>query len=323
MTDLRVSLCRTMLFCLCLLCLFQFPVVSKTGIAPPGDQATSDRKSTHNTLAVGNSQPTVLILSTSQEAIDWLVDELSGLDVTLVTNPSSYELGDYDMVIAAGNVLQPSMKQDYRAYVHAGGNLVVTHGGPYYLAGSTNLTSISDIVGVSNYGNTSVGHIITSENYPYRLPYKAGDTIGYANAGAPQMANVSGAVDSLLYKVYWSNGTLHSYLYQAHAGKCFFFAGWDYGDEADDLFQAAVHWMLFFDELVYLDATGNQYQRILIPPDFTYHECLDSAQALGGVLATATSPEENSFLSWLAPALRNIPRWLGRGDGRGLAVVDR
>lgn len=288
----------TLTVCICLLSLFQFSMGSETDAPTSSDQASSQRKVLHNTLAVGDSQPTILILTSSQEAIDWLVNELSGLDVTLVTNPSSYEFGDYDMVIAGG--LGPSMQPLCRAYVQAGGNLVLTHGGPYYLAGSTNLTSISDIVGVSNYGNTSVGYVITSENYPYRLPYEAGDTIGYANAGAPQIANVSGALDSLLYKVYWSDGTLHSYLYQAYAGKYFFFCGWDYGDEADDIFLAAVHWMLFFDESVYYGGTSGRYQRILIPPNFHWNQCRDSAAALGGNLATASSPGENSFLAWLA-----------------------
>ncbi|PKK82457.1 MAG: hypothetical protein CVT49_13540 [candidate division Zixibacteria bacterium HGW-Zixibacteria-1] len=53
-------------------------------------------------------------------------------------------------------------------------------------------------------------------------------------------------------------------------------------------------------EKVYLNLTGHYYYKIIIPPYTTWHQCRDSAIALGGYLATANSQEENNFLAQLA-----------------------
>ena len=50
----------------------------------------------------------------------------------------------------------------------------------------------------------------------------------------------------------------------------------------------------------YFSRNGHYYERILIPPNTTWHQCRDSAVALGGYLAIATSEDENNFLAHLA-----------------------
>jgi hypothetical protein len=45
---------------------------------------------------------------------------------------------------------------------------------------------------------------------------------------------------------------------------------------------------------------GHYFERILIPANFTWHQCRDSAIALGGYLATATTLDENNFICGLA-----------------------
>ncbi len=191
-----------------------------------------------------NPSDTILLLSESDLGTSHVAQMLSSLDIHLLVNPASYDLNNFKVVIVGGNAANPSLVPAFKQYLQNCGNLVFTQGAPFYAAGSTDLSTIEDIAGVNYYGNTSAGFIVLTENNPYGLPFLAGDTLGYLNAGGPSMANVYSPVDTLLNKVYWTDGTLYSYARFAYSGRYFYSSVAAMLDSTNSLFAAAVQWML-------------------------------------------------------------------------------
>jgi len=192
----------------------------------------------------------LIITSNNQHSLGQsrITEILQDIPADLYFNPASYNYSDYDVVIGDGNMWNSSNVTDLRNYIINGGNLVLTAATPYYLTNSsTDLSSISDIIGASNYLN-GYDYIILADDNPYGLPFMAGDTLGYANhdggrAGISQPTEILS--NRAYYAIPWSStdSSLFSYSYTPYDGKYFYIStSWE--DSTDQLFAAAVEWML-------------------------------------------------------------------------------
>jgi hypothetical protein len=186
---------------------------------------------------------------------EYLLGPLSGVNATIVINPSNPILSDYDVVIGDGWMWNSSMIDQLRIYVDGGGSLMLTAGTPFFIAGGTDLSSIKDLIGVTEYENTFSGDFVLSVDNPYCLPFMAHQIIGSIGGGS--WAHVSGAVDSLTNKVFWSDGTLASYAYVAAGGKYFYIAACGPGSKMASLVTAAVKWMLGDNTKGDVDGSGS------------------------------------------------------------------
>lgn len=186
---------------------------------------------------------------------EWLLGHLSALDATIIVNPPNPVFSDYDVVIGDGWMWNSSMIDQLRAYVEGGGNLMLTAGTPDFIAGGTDLSSIKDLIGVTEYGNTYSGNFVLSVDNPYCLRFTAHQIIGSIGGGS--WAHVSGAVDSLTNKVFWSDGTLASYAYLTAGGKYFYIAACGPSSKMASLVTAAVKWMLGDNTKGDVDGSGS------------------------------------------------------------------
>ena len=195
------------------------------------------------TLDSNDAPPDTLLLMMN-ELEDMILERLASLDVELVINPINYELTDYEAVLVAGDLWGSEMIDEMRTYVQAGGAIILTGGAPFFIAGSTDLSSMADIIGASRYGNTWQEHIILSSDSPFCLPYYSNDTLCFMDDCSGGHADIRFPADSLINKVYWENGSLFSYGYYPYEGKFAFVAHYHHCEELEELFRATVLWAL-------------------------------------------------------------------------------
>ena len=176
------------------------------------------------------------------DSVQWS-DLLLGLAIEDEINNYSADVNSFDLLILDDHIWpSPSKVTLLNDFLDNGGNLILCGGVPYYLAGSTNLDSITSIIGAAGYSNAQ-GAVIVEDNMPFGLNYYT-DQILYNWTGG-SFAALVGLSDSTKSRIKWSNGTYNSLAYRHNGRQSYFTASAFAHESTIQILRAAIAWMVY------------------------------------------------------------------------------